>query len=288
MNGKWFSRTGLIVSLLLLFFLQAFLPLSFRGFNVSPLKWFFLQSVLFVVFAVLVLRLLFTSSSDSPMPESNSALKKTLQNQNIIDLQLLIGAVVHEIRTPLNKLTLLLNQEESLEKQLKIEETLGELSSTVDHIEDVFRNQNPDCHWISTVRFVSLIQDGLGSEQDVRYQVGTDWLYLDPSKMKLTVLNLVQNGLEAYEEGGVVDVRLGSVGPEWCITISDSAGGMDPDTARVISSRDRENDSDSGGMGLGLLIAQRIVENHNGRMVVESDPPDGTDITVTLPKPSSG
>jgi signal transduction histidine kinase len=42
--------------------------------------------------------------------------------------------------------------------------------------------------------------------------------------------------------------------------------------------------SSTGGMGLGLLLARRIVESHGGRIVVESDTSSGTEITITLPR----
>lgn len=283
---SFLSRTGLVLSFFLLFLLQALFPLTFKGFHVDLFKWFFSQSLFFVVFLLLVFRIgtHFASGGDN---SSDSVLESDpLEDRNIVSTELLIGAVVHEIRTPLNKLSLLLNKEGFAERKTDIERSLNQLTGIVNQIEDVFRDRNPSSRWITVVEFISELEEDLNHEEEIRYSVAEDWFYLDADKMKLTIRNIIENSFEAYGTNpGTVDVRFDSVGPEWCITVSDQAGGMDSETSRLISSQSSKERTTSGGMGLGLMIARRIVENHNGRMVVESEPGSGTEITITLPKP---
>lgn len=286
MNNQWLRTVGIFLSVLLIFVLQGLLPLTFEGFDVPLTKWFLLQSVLLIVVVGLVLRIVGQrTDGNSRSPETMDG--DELDSDSFTDPKYLIGAVVHEIRTPLNKLKLLLEQDSNADRETRIRRITSELGGLVDNIEDVFRQRDPDLRWISTVEFVKMIDERVDEAGRVRYVIGEDWLFLDPEKMKITMSNLVENSLEAYgsEQGGVA-VHFQSLGPEWCFTVSDKAGGLDPDAAKVISSRKEESESGSEGMGLGLLIARRIVNNHRGRMVFESNPSEGTDVTLTLPKPS--
>jgi len=110
----------------------------------------------------------------------------------------------------------------------------------------------------------------------------------DPVRLRQLLDNLLQNSLKYTDEGGEVHLTLGRDGDDWRLTLNDSAPGV-PDDAlpklfdhlyRVESSRNRQ----TGGAGLGLAIARRIVEAHGGTMTADHSPLGGLRITVRLPR----
>lgn len=108
--------------------------------------------------------------------------------------------------------------------------------------------------------------------------------------------NLVINAREAMEEGGRICVRAenrtamahGSTvkaGRYVAVAIEDQGGGIAPDMlARIFDPYFSTKEmGDQRGLGLGLSIANSIIEKHEGRIAVETTPGEGTCFTVFLP-----
>jgi signal transduction histidine kinase len=77
---------------------------------------------------------------------------------------------------------------------------------------------------------------------------------------------------------------------EWVISITDNGIGIDPDQAdRLFQIFQRLHTEDEyEGLGIGLALCKRIVERHNGRIWVESEPGQGATFTFTLPTAKEG
>jgi two-component system sensor histidine kinase PilS (NtrC family) len=101
------------------------------------------------------------------------------------------------------------------------------------------------------------------------------------TQLKQVMWNLARNAIEAMPEGGRLSVALEDAGRKRIRMIF-------TDTGRGIDEEIREHlfepfTSGRGGTGLGLSIVHTIVEDHGGRIDVESDPGKGTRIAVELP-----
>lgn len=116
-------------------------------------------------------------------------------------------------------------------------------------------------------------------------------LFVDEDQMKQVLLNLVINGLNALEPGQHITVGgVGKPADSWgYLWIEDEGPGIPPgDQQRIF------NPFFSGGnkgTGLGLAIAGKIVENHGGRLAVESPAPGkakGSRFTIFLPMTKKG
>ncbi len=109
----------------------------------------------------------------------------------------------------------------------------------------------------------------------------------DPVRLRQLLDNLLQNSLKYTDEGGEVHLTLDGEDGVWRLTLNDSAPGVPGEALpklfdhlyRVESSRNRQ----TGGAGLGLAIARRIVEAHGGTMTADHSPLGGLRITVRLP-----
>jgi len=106
--------------------------------------------------------------------------------------------------------------------------------------------------------------------------------------MKQVLLNLLTNAVKFTPEGGTVTVRADcSPDGEVRLAVADTGIGMaKEDLPRAMESFG-QIDSDLSrryeGTGLGLPLAKRLIEMHDGRFEIESEPDKGTVVTVILP-----
>ena len=103
----------------------------------------------------------------------------------------------------------------------------------------------------------------------------------DLEKIKQAVLNLVKNALEAMPDGGRIDIATNAADGMATITITDSGPGIAAEDLPLIF--EPFFTRKGAGTGLGLSITQRIVEEHHGRITVESEVGEKTAFTIYLP-----
>ncbi|MBI2857435.1 MAG: cyclic nucleotide-binding domain-containing protein [Chloroflexi bacterium] len=115
------------------------------------------------------------------------------------------------------------------------------------------------------------------------------------SRMQQVMTNLLSNAVKFTPEGGNIRVRTRAVAEIAIVEVMDSGQGIPEDELpKVFDEFYRGRNATPGGIGLGLSIAKKIIEAHNGRIWVESPYPEsvrGTKFTFTLPRvgyPASG
>jgi signal transduction histidine kinase len=95
------------------------------------------------------------------------------------------------------------------------------------------------------------------------------------------VVNLVRNAAQASAAGGEVDVIVDCIDGDAAVRVRDHGAGMTPEVLERLgepffTTKER-------GSGLGLGISRRVVDEHGGELDVESQPGQGTSVTVRLP-----
>jgi two-component system sensor histidine kinase HydH len=110
-------------------------------------------------------------------------------------------------------------------------------------------------------------------------------MMVDPNQVTQALLNLMLNALQALQQGGLIMIQAATIedGKAIEIRVTDDGPGIDPAVQENIfepfyTTRER-------GTGLGLAMVQKIAENHNGSVKVESPPPGktrGTRFTLML------
>jgi len=107
---------------------------------------------------------------------------------------------------------------------------------------------------------------------------------LDREAFHGALLNLVLNAEQAMPGGGQLVVRTYGTPDGVALDLIDAGCGMDEDTrARVFEAF---YSTKRGGSGLGLPTARKIIEGHGGRIVLQSEPGRGTQVTIKLPVPA--
>ncbi|MCP3139811.1 GAF domain-containing sensor histidine kinase [Pyxidicoccus xibeiensis] len=96
-------------------------------------------------------------------------------------------------------------------------------------------------------------------------------------------VNLITNACHAMQPGGAVYLTTGKDGQDAVVTVRDTGTGIDPKHLQKIFEPFFTTKPEGKGTGLGLSICQGIVENHGGRLTVESCVGAGTTFTVRLP-----
>jgi two-component system, OmpR family, phosphate regulon sensor histidine kinase PhoR len=100
-------------------------------------------------------------------------------------------------------------------------------------------------------------------------------------------INLIHNSIKYTPEGGCVRVALHRRADRFEVSIADTGIGIAPEDQPHIFERfykaDKSRRASEGGNGLGLSIAKKVVEIHNGSIAVRSQPGAGTAFVVELP-----
>ena len=112
----------------------------------------------------------------------------------------------------------------------------------------------------------------------------------DPDRLKQVVVNLIDNALKYNRRGGQVEVILSCNQLRAQVSVRDTGKGIAPKELGLVFDkfyRGHDEAAVSGGAGLGLAIAKKIVEAHNGDIWVQSELGMGSTFTFSLPLPDS-
>lgn len=104
---------------------------------------------------------------------------------------------------------------------------------------------------------------------------------MDKDRMQRVFYNVLLNAIQVLPKGGRIACRSHDEGTKCCIEFSDDGPGLDPGKSERIF--ELFYTTKQGGTGLGLPLANRIVEEHGGRLAVASEPGKGATFAIFLP-----
>jgi signal transduction histidine kinase len=120
---------------------------------------------------------------------------------------------------------------------------------------------------------VSKAAEPVAREKRVQLEVEIDrsieWLWADPQRLRQAVENLLSNAIKFTPPGGSVSIRLERRGSRARIEVRDTGIGIPPESLKTVL--DGFRDPGSTHHGLGLAIARRVTELHEGRIIAESE-----------------
>ena len=237
--------------------------------------------------------------------ELEATQKQLFQAEKLAALGKLSAGIAHEIRNPLTSIKILIHSladpgatESSREKDLKvIESEIERVNKIIRQFLDFARPRPPSLEPADarklieeTLALVGYEIESQGVELEREDESDLPPVSMDREQMKQVLLNLILNALQAMPGGGklrIQTVLLASgkgvgTGQAVEIRVQDTGQGIPAD----IQSRIFEPffSTKEEGIGLGLSIAQRIVEEHQGRIRVESAEGRGALFYITLPR----
>jgi len=213
----------------------------------------------------------------------------------------LAAGVAHSIRNPLTSVNMrLFSLKRSLAMSSSQQEDFEVISEEIRHIDTIVRNfldfSRPPKLKMQRVSPSDVVDMALvllryrlesyGVEVKLNREQRLPEIWADPDQLKEVLVNLVLNACEVMVNGGVITIREEEkgeppLGPAVVIRVSDTGPGI-PDSVRdkvfqpFFSTKEE-------GTGLGLSIATRIIEEHGGRLELESTQKQGATFNITLP-----
>ncbi len=234
------------------------------------------------------------------------------RNRELRDLDRLktqfFSNVSHELRTPLTLIlspvadllrradqldpaihgTMIVVQRNTL-RLLKLINDLLDLTR-MDQGVDVLRRKTVDVDEFLSGIIESVRHLGLSKRLRIKIESGPGDLRadFDPARIEKVLLNLLTNAMKYTPAGGSIAVRSGAVeaGGFW-FEVADTGVGIPPEDLARVFDRFHQVKSNAAnqnqGVGIGLALAQELVEQHGGTLGVESVVGEGSAFRVTLP-----
>lgn len=203
----------------------------------------------------------------------------------------MLGAIGHDLRTPLAALRVRVESVEDETDRLRMSDTIAEMNRTLDDILSLARMGRPS-EPVTEVDLAALVDAVVEDFRDLGQDVSFDEaerlrMRLRPSLIRRAIRNLIEN---AVKYGGGAEVRLIAEPQRVAIEVGDRGPGI-PEArladvfapfTRLESSRNR----DTGGIGLGLALAQTIVREAGGEIRLANRPGGGLCATIELSRPA--
>jgi two-component system sensor histidine kinase CiaH len=222
-------------------------------------------------------------------------VEQAFERQNVF-----VADASHELRTPLAVIRanaeFLQERQPASEEAAEIVSETDRLSSLVDSLLAVARGDQNGAVAYDELDLGAVVE---GSAASMRSLASERQIALDVSaapelrvrgsreQLRQLVVILVDNALRYTGEGGRVEVDVARRDGSAVIAVTDTGIGIPSEALDHVFERfyraDDARTRDSGGAGLGLAIAHKLVDEHGGRIAADSTPGEGSTFTVTLP-----
>ncbi|MCX5802172.1 MAG: ATP-binding protein [Proteobacteria bacterium] len=233
----------------------------------------------------------------SERKELEEKLKKTEQLSMIGQLS---SGIAHEIRNPLNFLSLSVGHikerviEEKIEKRDDLIKLLDDMTKEIYKVNELIHNflflGKPitlNREWIPPETLINevlyILKDKIKSGVDIKVTCKADGqlMYCDRECIRICLINLLLNSIQAIEDRGEVVIECGREDGFSYISVADNGEGIESEEMEKIF--EPYYSTKKFGIGLGLAITKRFVEEHGGAISIDSKTGKGTVMKIRVP-----
>lgn len=220
-----------------------------------------------------------------------------IQSEKLAVIGELAAVVAHEIKNPLISIggfarllkSKISNPEKAKEIADIIADEVSRLERILKNLLNFTRESEPN---LKPKQLNRLIEDTLilfdheFEKCRVRLNLELDdkipQLYLDADQIMQLVMNLIRNAIHAMSYGGDLTIRTGEEGRHIVAEFSDTGYGISQENLSKVFTPFFS--TKSIGTGLGLAVAQKVIDEHNGYIKVCSEEGQGTKFTILFPR----
>jgi PAS domain S-box-containing protein len=265
--------------------------------EVGGKTWEIAANLLFLGRASYEERVIIVARDITQMVELQESLRRS---ETMAAMGALVGGVAHQVRNPLFGMSATIDAfearfEDREEYQRYTTNLRRELNRLTDLMQDLLEYGKPHNLELSIGSIEEVISQAVSSCAPMAEQLGVKLancvrkglaqIPMDRKRLAQVFQNLLENAIQHSNTGEVVVIEAGEFqqgNQNWVeCSIKDMGQGFRPEDLRKIFepffTRRR------GGTGLGLSIAQRIVEEHRGKIVAGNSPQGGAIMVVKLP-----
>ncbi|MFW6140080.1 MAG: ATP-binding protein [Acidobacteriota bacterium] len=279
-----------------------FIPYFQSGEPLEVSLAFVLSNILFawaVFFLVAFLINHLMGSLRKTRDELESAQKELEVKRNLALAGEISAQLAHEIRNPLAAIsgsvqvlrdTLKISGEERKLMNVVVEES-GRMSHSIEQFLNLASSKKKtftEFNLSDAVKeTITLLQRGGELDENIKikgsYSSQKMPFYGSKEQVKQISWNLIKNAARAMPQGGELVIDLHQPNKkEVAMVFSDTGSGMKKEQLEKLF--EPFHSGFEGGLGIGMTVVHRMVEECGGKIKVDSDPDTGTQITITLPK----
>ena len=216
----------------------------------------------------------------------------------------LLADVSHELRSPLARLKFAVRLARSCPDQGpaldRIERDVDRITSMVSELVEITRAEgDPEARKFEIVDLEQVVNEIVSEERldaelrECRLTVNGQLqqaLWGDPELLRRAIANVLRNAIRYSPSHSAVEVTLAETADASIVQIRDHGPGVSEELLSQIFKPffrvEESRDTNSGGIGLGLSIAMRAVQVHQGTITAENAKP-GLQVRIVLPRPPS-
>ena len=198
----------------------------------------------------------------TPMKLSIQHLSRAWKEKNP-NLNDLFPRVIKTLLSQIESMTLIANSFSEFAKMPEPRKTQVQVNEVLLEVIDLY-NQSSDAAWLIDI-------------PPRKY-----YTYADRDQLSRCFQNVIKNGLQAMEEKGILQVGIHGNGNGMCVVeIADNGKGMDEEAAQ--RAFEPSFSTKTSGMGLGLPMVKRMIENSGGKITFSTTEGVGTTFIIELP-----
>jgi PAS domain S-box-containing protein len=227
--------------------------------------------------------------------------EQLMQSSKMAAIGTLVAGIAHELNNPLTIIMgycYMLLSDPSLgndfkERLKKIQEQSNRAKKIIYNLSVFGRNHKLEKRNVDILELIEKTLELINYDLERKdisiirnFEENLPSVYVDEHQIHQVILNIINNAVDAilsFKNEGTIEINLAREEDKIRLIFSDNGPGIDPRHIKKIFDPFYTTKEVGKGTGLGLSISYGIIKEHNGDIIVKSEPGKGTDFIIDLP-----